>query len=46
MNARCAVRIKEEADQTAANQAEPFVTNDPALLRGIRRMLIAYLIGI
>ena len=24
------VRIEEEADQTAANQAEPFVTNDPA----------------
>jgi len=29
-NARVTVRIEEEAGQTAANQAEPFVTNDPA----------------
>jgi hypothetical protein len=27
---RVTVRIEEEAEQTAANQAEPFVTNDPA----------------
>lgn len=27
---RVTVRIEEEAVQTAANQAEPFITNDPA----------------
>jgi hypothetical protein len=29
-NARVTVRIEEEAEQAAANQAEPFATNDPA----------------
>lgn len=27
---RVTVRIEEEAEQTAVNQAEPFFTNDPA----------------
>ena len=27
---RVTVRIEEEAQQTGANQAEPFITNDPA----------------